>query len=69
MKQRVVMASMVKRGTEERDFDREFWSKVGHEGRFAAAWEMIAEAELIRGKRVSQSRLQRSVQHILRRKG
>ena len=69
MKQRVVMARMVKRGAEERNFDRTFWRHVGHEGRFAAAWEMIAEAELIRGKRVRQSRLQRSVQNIFRRKG
>jgi hypothetical protein len=66
---RIRMARLVRRGVEERSFDREFWRRVGPEGRFAASWEMIAEAGFIKGKNADQSGLQRSVQNILRRKG
>jgi hypothetical protein len=66
---KVRMARLVRRGPEERTFDREFWQKVGPEGRFAAAWEMTAHAVLIRGNDARKSGLQRSVQNILRRKG
>lgn len=56
-------------GATESDFDRAFWARAGAEARFAAAWEMVQEVQLIRGKSdVSQSRLQRSVQRIQRRK-
>ena len=68
-KKRSVTVRAVRRGEQERSFDREFWRKVGPEGRFAAAREMVCEADLIRGKNASQPRLQRSVQNILRRKG
>jgi hypothetical protein len=49
-------------------FDRMFWQRAGAEARFAAAWEMVAEAELFRGHDGGECRLQRSVQHIQRRK-
>ena len=49
-------------------FSKDFWKKIGTEGRFAAAWEMVVEADLFRGKNASQPRLQRSVQNIQRRK-
>ncbi len=49
-----------------RGIDREFWSRVGAEGRFRAAWEMVGEADTIRGGDGSQPRLQRSVQNIQR---
>ena len=68
MKKRVIIARMTRQGQHEDKFDRDFWQKAGHEARFAAAWEMIAETELIRGNNGSQSRLQRSVQNIARRK-
>ena len=67
MKDRVIMARMAKRGADETSFDREFWRKVGHEARFAAMWDMVAEVNLIRGEHGQQPRLQRSVQNILRR--
>ena len=54
--------------SEPNDFDRVFWKDAGHEARFAAAAEMVLESELFRGKNVSESRLQRTVQHIKRRK-
>ena len=68
-KRGIRMARLSRRGHDERAFDTEFWRKIGHEGRFAAMWEMVCEAELLRGNNVGQSGLQRSVQNILRRKG
>ncbi len=66
-RRRAVVARMVRRGGEE-DFDADFWKKQGAEKKFAAAWEMISEVELFRGKHAGKSRLQRSVQHIQRRR-
>jgi hypothetical protein len=60
---------LVRRDQDDGSFDREFWSQQGAEARFAAAWEMVAEAELFKGKDARESRLQRSVQHIQRRGG
>lgn len=54
----------------ERDdgsFDLEFWRRVGHEGRFAAMWEMVSEVAALRGSDGSQPRLQRSVLRVVRR--
>jgi hypothetical protein len=48
-------------------FDLEFWGRVGAEGRFAAAWEMISEATTLRGEDAGEPRLQRSVLRVLRR--
>ena len=52
----------------DRSFDLEFWDKVGVQGRFEATWQMALEAYAIRGENVRESRLQRSVQNIRRRK-
>lgn len=59
----------IRRGDEGgENFDREFWRKAGAEAKFAAAWEMVSEYWLIRGKKdAGQQRLQRSVQNIKRR--
>jgi len=67
--ERSVTVRAVRRGGQERAFDREFCRKIGPEGRFAAAREMVCEADFIRGKNAGQPRLQRSVRNILRRKG
>ena len=64
---RVISAQLVKLGDDDGNFERSFWRSVGPEGRFAAAWEMVLEAELFRGKDAGESRLQRSVQRIQRR--
>ena len=69
MKRKVSMARMVRINDADRSFDLEFWEKVGSEGRFAAAWQMVFEADAIRGKNVSQPRLQRSVQNLERLRG
>jgi len=63
-KRKVRMARMVPINEADRSFDLAFWEKVGAEGRFAAAWQMVLEVDAIRGKSVSQPRLQRSVQNL-----
>ena len=45
-------------------FNRAFWQRLGPEVRLTVAWDMVQEAELIKGKHAGQSRLQRSIQHI-----
>lgn len=50
-------------------FNVEFWKKVDPEIKFSAAWEMVNDVHLIRGEKdAGESRLQRSVQNIIRRK-
>ena len=53
----------------EKGIDRVFWEKVGPEGRFSAAWEMIGELSAMRGGDGSKPGLQRSVQDIHRVSG
>jgi len=67
---RNVTARFVRRGSaDEREFNRDFWQNVSAEKKFAAAFEMLDDYDLIRGsEHAGQSRLQRSVQHIQRRK-
>ncbi len=65
---RVIMSRVV--GREEhadRSFDLEFWEKVGAEGRFAAAWQMVKEVQLMRGQSGELPRMQRNVARVLRR--
>ncbi|MBN2078936.1 MAG: hypothetical protein JW838_08215, partial [Spirochaetes bacterium] len=67
-KKRQITARMVRRGSrEEKEFDREFWKRAGHESRFAAAWEMVRESLLFKGETNGREpRLQRSVQTVQR---
>jgi hypothetical protein len=54
----------------ERDdgtFDLDFWQRIGAEGIFAAAWEMIEEQRAFRGEHGDEPRLQRSVLRVLSR--
>jgi len=62
----VRMARLIKATDMDRSFDLEFWEKVGAEGRFSAAWEMVLEVDAIRGKEKNEPRLRRSVQNIQR---
>lgn len=68
-KQPVRMARVLRNGVQDDgSFDIEFWRRVGAEGRFAAAWQMVREADAIRGvQSVREHRLQRSVLRIERR--
>jgi hypothetical protein len=63
---RVRMARLIKAKEMDRSFDLAFWKRVGAEGRFSAAWDMVLEVNAIRGKETTESRLQRSVQNIER---
>ena len=63
---KVFMSKLVSLNKMDRSFDLEFWDKVGVQGRFQALWQMVLEAEAIKGKNVPP--LQRSVQNIKRRK-
>jgi hypothetical protein len=67
---RIITAKMISRSDKSReDFNTNFWDSVDAETKFAAAWEMINEVQLIRGeKNVRKQRLQRTVQNIQRRK-
>ena len=65
---RQITGQLVKRGSkEEAEFDRAFWRQAGHEARFAAMWQMVAEVELLKGKKPEELRLQRSVAKLIRR--
>jgi hypothetical protein len=66
---RIVMARLVKRIDGDRLFDTEFWEKIAPDQRFAVACSMVFDVELLRGKRVYQSGLVRTIQNIIRRKG
>ncbi len=65
---RVVMSRVIHRDQhDDRSFDVEFWQKVGDVGRFAAAWQMIREVQLMRGQSGELPRMQKSVVRIIRR--
>ncbi len=52
---------------EAEEWDTNYWRQLGHEVRFAAAWEMIDQVEAIRGNDVCQPRLQRAAISLQRR--
>ena len=69
MQRRPVVMSRVLRGGQADDglFDLEFWRKVGAEGSFEEAWEMVREARAMRGEDGDEPRLQRSILRVGRR--
>lgn len=50
----------------DRTFDLKFWQSQSDQMRFAAAWELVVHSFIIKGKDVSQLRLQRTVEHFQR---
>jgi len=42
-KERIGMSRLIRRDQQDRAFDIEFWQKVGAQGRFAAAWQMVKD--------------------------
>ena len=65
---RVIMARVLRGGApDDGAFDLEFWQRVGAEGIFAAAWEMVSEPSSMRGESAGQPRLQRSLLRVIRR--
>jgi hypothetical protein len=65
-KKRIIMERLVRRSECGREFDLEFWDKVGAEGRFAAAWDMVREVMVAKGLSERQMRMQRSVESVVR---
>lgn len=53
----------------DRSFDLWFWQDQPPQARFAAAWELIVHAYMIKGGDVRQLRLQRSVEAFQRQPG
>ena len=53
----------------DRSFDLQFWQAQNDADRFAAAWELVINAYIIKGKDVSQLRLQRDVENFQRLPG
>ena len=50
----------------DRSFDLEFWQAQSDTARFAAAWELVVMASLIKGNDVHQLRLRRTVETFQR---
>jgi hypothetical protein len=53
----------------ERFPDLEYWQSKDDAARFAAVWELVIEAHLIKGEDLRGARLQRSVESLQRREG
>lgn len=53
----------------DRSFDLKFWQAQDDTSRFAAAWELVIHAYIIKGRDVSQLRLQRTVENFQRLPG
>jgi hypothetical protein len=64
---RVIMARVLRGVPDDGLFDLDFWAAIGDQGRFAAAWQMVVEADLMRGGDGREPRLQRSVCSLQRR--
>lgn len=55
------MERMSKSFEETRDFDLIFWKRVGVQGLFAAAWQMVEDLYKFGNRHGRQQRLQRSI--------
>ncbi len=53
----------------DREFDFQFWQSQTPAARFAAAWELVETAWLIKGRPPHELRLQRSAHHLERLPG
>jgi hypothetical protein len=61
MDDRLIMARLARRDGTERDFDIEFWQRLGDAKIFAAAWDLVVTAASMRGIGEDELRLKRSV--------
>src|SRR5438067_9052545 len=67
MADRLTMTRLVKGRAPGREFDIEFWQKLGPTKIFEAAWDLVVTAAAVRGIGEDQLRLQRSVTNFQRR--
>ena len=63
-KKRIIMDRVVPIAEASRDFDIEFWKRVGAAGRFSATWDLIKDFYRMRGINGNKLRLQRHIQNI-----
>jgi hypothetical protein len=61
MAEQLIMERLVKGKAPGREFDIEFWQKLGPTRIFEAAWDLVVTAASVRGIRESELRLQRSL--------
>jgi hypothetical protein len=66
---RVIMTRKVRLDELDRSFDYEFWQRVGAEGRFAAAWQLVRDLTALGKLDDGQLRLRRSAVRLERRWG
>src|ERR1035441_10206632 len=69
MADRQVMSRLVRQEDAGRDFDVEFWQKLGDEKIFAAAWDLVVTAASVRGANDDQLRLHRHIAVLRGRDG
>jgi hypothetical protein len=54
MAKRLVIERLVRREDADRDFDIEFWQTLGDSKIFAAAWDLVVTAAVMKGLREDQ---------------
>ena len=62
----VIMERIGKMSESGRRFDVEFWQRQGAAAIFAAAWEMVVEANRMKGRSDSELTFQRTVECVRR---
>lgn len=67
-KQPVKMSRLVKLKDQDRSFDLEFWERVGAQGRFEAAWDMVLDLVNWNKDYGNQQRLRRTDTSLQRRR-
>lgn len=55
--------------SQDRSFDIEFWQRQDDTARLNAIWELVVLAHELKGRDVSELRLQRTVESLERREG
>ena len=66
---RIVMERKGRLEELDRSFDLQFWQAQSSTARFSAAWELVVQYYEMKGKDVSELRLQRTVEHFQRLSG
>ncbi len=66
-KKKVVMSRLVSLQKADSSFDLAFWKKVGPQGKFEAAWDMVRDLVNWNSKYAPQQRLRRTVSLLKQR--
>ncbi|MBI1870379.1 MAG: hypothetical protein HYS07_04205 [Chlamydiae bacterium] len=68
-KRRMMMSRLVPLKEARRDFDLLFWKRIGTQGKFEAAWNMVCDLANWKPGYAHQQRLRRTVASLKLRKG